>query len=562
MNEETTNSSLRTGSQSTISELPTISPLAITDKLLVENDTGTYNTTVGDIAGLAGGGVDLTPYALKTDVDAKDAELQTNIDAISKAELTPDADVLGTEEILSRKADGTITTINQSLLAGSGGGGTGGVSQEYVDAKDLELKTSIDTNTANIDTIINAPLTPDADVLGTEEILSRKADGTITTINQAVLAGSGGGELPDLTEYAKLEDLDTATNFTAINPTLDTPAPEVLDKVVTDIENEVKTNTTAITDLTGRVTNLENSGGGGGVEFVEPIYIPIVSADINTADASIIVDLSAYPDNTSFCIDIDILDTEAIFIINIIGTDTLNGFLEELYLRGNIGVIDSMDTKVTSLYIEGVKKADIHARVLRYGIKCRCTINQISDIFYYAKFDENGGYIDAIFSNNMAANVNSLTLKDPTDTFFLAFEPVKLIVTTDPKPSTNLAYTCIRYAGGSIEYYLDVSLLIIDSFCKANGEVIEKIYAQDNVQDYLMYYGRATYLRDTHFSRYYASSRSTDSIYADKDLQNRSLLDTNFSSTSGKTIRPVLYAITAIGRFGKLMDVGKMTEQA
>jgi hypothetical protein len=290
MNEETTNSSLRTGSQSTISELPTISPLAVTDKTMVENDTGTYNTTVGDIVSLVDLGelqtsidantanidlianapltadvdvlgteeilsrkadgtiitinqsvlaVDPMLYALKTDVDAKDLELQTNIDTntanidlIANAPLTADADVLGTEEILSRKADGTITTINQSLLAGSGGGGTDYATKSYVDTHDGILQS-------HIDAISKAELTPDANVLGTEEILARNADGTMTTINQSVLAGSGGGELPDLTEYAKLEDLDTANNFTAINPTLDTPAPEVLDKVVTDINTKI-----------------------------------------------------------------------------------------------------------------------------------------------------------------------------------------------------------------------------------------------------------------------------------------------------------------------------------
>jgi len=548
MNEETTNSSLRTGSQSTISELPTISPLAITDKLLVENDTGTYNTTVGDIAGLAGGGVDLTPYALKTDVDAKDAELQTNIDAISKAELTPDADVLGTEEILSRKADGTITTINQAVLAGSGGGGgTDYATKSYVDSHDGLLQSRIDA-------ISKAELTPDADVLGTEEILSRKADGTITTINQAVLAGSGGGELPDLTEYAKLEDLDTATNFTAINPTLDTPAPEVLDKVVTDIENEVKTNTTAITDLTGRVTNLENSGGGGGVEFVEPIYIPIVSADINTADASIIVDLSAYPDNTSFCIDIDILDTEAIFIINIIGTDTLNGFLEELYLRGNIGHVESSSTKTTDLFIEGVKIVGILARVLEYGIKCRYTINGIDNIFYYAKYDENGDYIDAIYSDSSGVSEGAFETTDTT-TFFYALEPLKL-----KDSDTEVLYTELAYINIYLRYFkydIDCSILLINSVLSTENS--NNKYAQDNVQDYLLIYGRRTYVPNIYFPIGYPDRTGI--------LLARYLVEGSYSNyietVSGNTdVSHTPYRITAIGRFGKVMDVGKMTEQA
>jgi len=215
-----------------------------------------------------------------------------------------------------------------------------------------------------------------------------------------------------------------------------------------------------------------------------------------------------------------------------------------------------MDTKVTSLYIEGVKKADIHARVLRYDIKCRCTINQISDIFYYAKFDENGGYIDAIFSNNVLSNTDSLELKDPTETFFLAFEPIELIVTTYPKPSTDLAYIRIRYAGASIEYYLDVSLLIIDSFCKAKGDVTEKIYAQDNVQDYLVYYGRAGYLPNIYLPRYYSGQTHSEIMYLDKGLYNTTLLDRNFQAISGNTpIEFYLYVITAIGRFGKLLDV-------
>jgi hypothetical protein len=527
---------------------------------MVENDTGTYNATVGDIVTLAGGDVDLTPYALKTDVDAKDLELQTNIDTntanidlIANAPLTADADVLGTEEILSRKADGTITTINQAVLAGTGG--TGGVSQAYVDGKDAELQASIDANATNIDLIANAPLTPDADVLGTEEILSRKPDGTITTINQSALAGSGGGELPDLTEYAKLEDLDTATNFTAINPTLDTPAPEVLDKVVTDIENEVKTNTTAITDLTGRVTNLENSGGGGGVEFVEPIYIPIVSADINTADASIIVDLSAYPDNTSFCIDIDILDTEAIFTINIIGTDTLNGFLEELYLRGNIGHVESSSTKTTDLFIEGVKIVGILARLLKYRIKCRYTINGIDNIFYYAKYDENGGYIDAIYtdSNEVSEGVvhGSFETTDTT-TFFYALEPLKLKDPDMDIPYTELAYISISL-GDNFKYDIDCSILLINSVLSTENP--NNKYAQDNVQDYLLIYGRRTYLPNIYFPI----------VYPDRTgiILSRYLVEGSYSNyietVSGNTVISLTpYRITAIGRFGKVMDVGKI----
>lgn len=87
IDEEIENSSLRTGSQTTISELPTISPLAITDKLMVENDTGTYNTTVEDIVGLASGGgtgggtgdgtiltLDINDYLDTTTIDCLDLD--------------------------------------------------------------------------------------------------------------------------------------------------------------------------------------------------------------------------------------------------------------------------------------------------------------------------------------------------------------------------------------------------------------------------------------------------------------------------------------------------------
>jgi len=400
INEETTNSSLRTGSQSTISELPNLSPLTLTDKIMVENEDGTFNTDLQDVVNLAaGGGIDLTPYALKTDVDAKD----------------------------------------------------------------LELKTSIDANT------------------------------------------------------------------------------------------------TKTSELDNRVTNLESGTGGGG-DFVAPFHIAITSTDINSADLSITIDLSPHIDQKSFCIDIDILGTERIAIINIIGTDALNGFLEELYLRGNIGVVDTHnnDVKVTTLYIEGVKKTTLYALVLNYGIKCRCTINQISDIFYYAKFDENGDYIDAIFSNRYNTDSQKMELHYETETFFLAFEPIEVIVTTDPRPTTELAYIRLYHGyndGYILKYDLDVSLLIIDSYCKANGLVTEKIYAQDNVQDYLMYYGRAFYLQSVYIPRYYSESLS-DTINMYTELQNTSLLDANFKAISGNTpINFILYSVTAIGKFGKLMDV-------
>lgn len=490
IDEEIENSSLRTGSQTTISELPTLSPVALTDNVMVENETGSYKTTIADV------------------------------------------------------------------LAGSGGG-TGDVTKAYVDEQDALLKIDIDA-------ISKAELTPDANVLGTEEILARNADGTMTTINQSVLAGSGGGELPDLTEYAKLEDLDTANNFTAINPTLDTPAPEVLDKVVTDIDSEVKTNTTAITDLTGRVTNLENSGGGGGGEFVEPIYIPIVSADVNTADHSITVDLSAYPDNTSFCIDIDILDTEAIFIINITGTNALNGFLEELYLRGNIGFTDTENTKSTDLFIEGVRIVGIIARVLKYRIKCRYTINSIDNIFYYAKYDENGGYIDAIYCDQNKHAEGSFDLSDTT-TFFYALEPLtQKSSLTGIMPYTGLAYVAIGIAP-KFFYYLDFSMLIINnvmeqmSFDYNSGHYK---YAQDNVQDYLLLYGRRTYLPNIYFPRFYAYGNGYNDLIVSRPLYQTELLYANFEAVSGNSEFTVIpYLVTAIGRFGKVMDVGKMTEQ-
>jgi hypothetical protein len=328
----------------------------------------------------------------------------------------------------------------------------------------------------------------------------------------------------------------------------------VLDKVVTDIENEVKTNTTAITDLTGRVTNLENSGGGGGVEFVEPIYIPIVSADINTADASIIVDLSAYPDNTSFCIDIDILDTEAIFTINIIGTDTLNGFLEELYLRGNIGHVESSSTKTTDLFIEGVKIVGILARLLEYRIKCRYTINGIDNIFYYAKYDENGGYIDAIYSDSSVVPESEFETTDAT-TFFYALEPLKLKDSVTEVPYTELAYISISL--GYFKYDIDCSILLINSVLSTENS--NNKYAQDNVQDYLLIYGRRTYLPNIYFPI----------VYPDRTgiILGRYLVKGSYSNyietVSGNTdINLTPYRITAIGRFGKVMDVGKMTEQA
>ncbi|MGL6107556.1 hypothetical protein [Romboutsia sp.] len=392
------------------------------------------------------------------------------------------------------------------------------------------------------------------DRLYMETVVNGKYEARATTVGSIAEFG-GGGELPDLTEYAKLEDLDTATNFTAINPTLDTPAPEVLDKVVTDIENEVKTNTTAITHLTGRVTNLENSGGGGDV-FVEPIYIPIVSADINTADHSIIVDLSAYPDNTSFCIDVDILDTEAIFIINIIGTDVLNGFLEELYLRGNIGFTDTESTKATDLFIEGVRIVGILARVLRHRIKCRYTINNIDNIFYYAKYDENGGYIDAIYCDRNEIDENFFSITDTT-TFFFPLEPLKKKGgVTGYIPYTGLAYVPITFLG-VFEYYLDCSMLIINSVVEQSSVGNYK-YAQDNVQDYLLFYGRRTYLPNIYFPRVHS-----DDIKVTKELIQTELLYASFEAVSGNnefSFTP--YMVTAIGRFGKVMDVGKMTEQA
>ena len=502
INEETTNSSLRTGSQSTISELPNLSPLTLTDKIMVENEDGTFNTDLQDVVNLAaGGGIDLTPYALKTDVDAKD----------------------------------------------------------------LELKTSIDANTDNINLITNAPLTPDANVLGTEEILSRKPDGTLTTINQSVLAGGGGGGDGDFVTPAELEDrLDTSVNLKALNPisSIAEPIDACLSGMNTNIASNttnIASNTTKTSELDNRVTNLESGTGGGG-DFVAPFHIAITSTDINSADLSITIDLSPHIDQKSFCIDIDILGTERIAIINIIGTDALNGFLEELYLRGNIGVVDTHnnDVKVTTLYIEGVKKTTLYALVLNYGIKCRCTINQISDIFYYAKFDENGDYIDAIFSNRYNTDSQKMELHYETETFFLAFEPIEVIVTTDPRPTTELAYIRLYHGyndGYILKYDLDVSLLIIDSYCKANGLVTEKIYAQDNVQDYLMYYGRAFYLQSVYIPRYYSESLS-DTINMYTELQNTSLLDANFKAISGNTpINFILYSVTAIGKFGKLMDV-------
>ena len=87
------------------------------------------------------------------------------------------------------------------------------------------------------------------------EKLATLANGndTIDTLKGAILEG-GGGTAPDLSDYAKIEDLNTADTFKAMNVTLDTPAPEALDKVLLDMNALIGTGGT---DLSSYYTILE-----------------------------------------------------------------------------------------------------------------------------------------------------------------------------------------------------------------------------------------------------------------------------------------------------------------
>ena len=80
----------------------------------------------------------------------------------------------------------------------------------------------------------------------------------ISILAQAIIEiinnGSGGGSTPDLSGYAKTEDLNTANAFQAIDPTLGIPAPDFLDNVLTNINGKIDGVDGSIPDLSGYAT--------------------------------------------------------------------------------------------------------------------------------------------------------------------------------------------------------------------------------------------------------------------------------------------------------------------
>lgn len=200
---------------------------------------------IQDLDNAGGGGINLG--VTKDYVDAQDQDLQDQIVALraeieaidtsifaTKGELDadyidsdvyPDPEFQDIKEVQVRilkeklslsldKIDRDIKKAQSDILAIDVGSG-GGVSQLYVDTKDAELKIKINQNTTNIDLIAQAPLTADADILGTEEILGRNADGTIITINQSVLAGSS---VDSTQENVLILDSEVGIDLASIDP--------------------------------------------------------------------------------------------------------------------------------------------------------------------------------------------------------------------------------------------------------------------------------------------------------------------------------------------------------
>jgi len=161
--------------------------------------------------------IDTSVFAKKSELDAdyidSDVYPDTVFQDVKKVKLV---EVVKEKLSLSLdKIDRDIKKAQSDILSIDGGSGGDGVSKLYVDTKDAELTIKINQNATNIDLITNAPLTPDADVLGTEQMLAKGQDGTIITINQSVLAGS---RVDSTQENVFTIDAETSIDLASIDP--------------------------------------------------------------------------------------------------------------------------------------------------------------------------------------------------------------------------------------------------------------------------------------------------------------------------------------------------------